>query len=86
MHYNSQKSLNRKDMGGSISVAMAGIFMAKMEKDVLKPPYQIFYRRYVDDLYLRKHYFVHIFLLSQGLRTMSWGPHPFFVLFFLKNY
>ena len=41
-------------MGGSISVVMAGIFMAKMEKDVLKPPYPIFYRRYVDDVYVRR--------------------------------
>ena len=41
-------------MGGSISVVMAGIFMCKLEKDVLKPPYPIFYKRYVDDTYVRK--------------------------------
>ena len=41
-------------MGGPISVAMAGIYMAKLEKDVLKPPLPIFYRRYVDDTYVRR--------------------------------
>ena len=41
-------------MGGPISVAMAGIFMSKMEKDIIKPPYPIFYKRYVDDVYFRR--------------------------------
>ena len=41
-------------MGGPISVAIANIFMAKLEKDVIKPPYPIFYKRYVDDTYVRR--------------------------------
>ena len=41
-------------MGAPISVAIANIFMAKLEKDVIKPPYPIFYKRYVDDTYVRR--------------------------------
>ena len=41
-------------MGGSISVVMAGIFMVKLEREVLKPPLPIFYKRYVDDTYVRR--------------------------------
>ena len=48
------KQIDGCPMGSSISVVMAGIFMAKLERDVIKPPYPIFYQRYVDDTYVRK--------------------------------
>ena len=42
-------------MGGSLSVVFSGIFMAKMEADVVDPLNPEFYKRYVDDIYsLRK--------------------------------
>ena len=42
-------------MGGSLSVVFSGIFMAKMEADVVGPINPFFYERYVDDIYsLRK--------------------------------
>ena len=41
-------------MGSPIPVAMAGIFMNKLERDVIKPPLPIFYKRYVDDIYVRR--------------------------------
>ena len=37
-------------MGGSLSVVLAGIFMAKMECDVVQPYQPQFYKRYVDDI------------------------------------
>ena len=36
-------------MGGSLSVVFAGIFMAKMEVEIVKPYNPLFYKRYVDD-------------------------------------
>ena len=48
------KQIDGCPMGGSISVVMAGIFMVKLERDVLKPPLPIFYKRYVDDTYVRR--------------------------------
>ena len=39
-------------MGGSISVVMANIYMAKLENDLVKPENPIFYQRYVDDIYV----------------------------------
>ena len=48
------KQIDGCPMGGPISVAMAGIFMKKLETDVIKPPYPIFYKRYVDDIYVRR--------------------------------
>ena len=36
-------------MGIPNSVALAGIFMNKLEKDVIKPPLPIVYKQYVDD-------------------------------------
>ena len=40
-------------MGGPISLAFADIYMCKMEDDVVAPVKQIFYRRYVDNTYIR---------------------------------
>ena len=48
------KQIDGCPMGGPISVVMSGIFMSKLEKDVLKPPLPIFYKRYVDDIYVRR--------------------------------
>ena len=43
-------------MGGPISVVFSDIYMCKMEEDVVKPLKPIFYKRYVDDMYVkRKH-------------------------------
>ena len=41
-------------MGSPIYEAMAGIFMHKLERVVIKPPLPIFYKRYVDDIYVRR--------------------------------
>ena len=41
-------------MGGPISVAFSDIYMCKMKEDVLKPFKPIFYKRYVDDAYVKK--------------------------------
>ena len=41
-------------MGGLISVVFADIFMCKMEDDVVAPIKPIFYKRYVDDIYIRR--------------------------------
>ena len=41
-------------MEGLISVVFSDIYMYKMEEDVVKPLRPIFYRRYVDDEYVRR--------------------------------
>ena len=41
-------------MGGPISVVFADIYMCKMEDDVVAPIKAIFYKRYVDDTYIRR--------------------------------
>ena len=41
-------------MGGPISVVFSGIYMCKMESDVLKPLKPIFYKRYMDDTYIKR--------------------------------
>ena len=48
------KQIDGCSMGGVLSVVFSGIFMAKMEKDVVKPVTPIFYDRYVDDIYTRR--------------------------------
>ena len=41
-------------MGGPVSVVSSGIFMSKMEFDVVVPAKPIFYKRYADDTYVRR--------------------------------
>ena len=41
-------------MGGPVSVVFSDIFMCKMGEDVVVPVKPIFYKRYVDDTYIRK--------------------------------
>ena len=41
-------------MGGPISVVFSDIFMCKMDLDVVAPAKPIFYKRYVDDTYMRR--------------------------------
>ena len=41
-------------MGGPISVVFEYIYMCKMEDDVVAPLKPIFYKRYVDDTYVRR--------------------------------
>ena len=41
-------------MGGSLSVALANIWMVKMENDIVIPQKSIFYERYVDDIINRR--------------------------------
>ena len=48
------KQVNSCLMGGPISVAFSDIFMCKMEFDVVVPGKPIFYKRYVDDTYVRR--------------------------------
>ena len=41
-------------MGGPISVVFSDIYMCKMEDDVVAPLKPMFYKRYVDDTYVRR--------------------------------
>ena len=41
-------------MGGPVSVVLAGCFMAKVEKLKVTPSNPKFYKRYVDDIYVRR--------------------------------
>ena len=41
-------------MGGPISIVFSYIFMCKMELDVVVPAKPIFYKRYVDDMYVQR--------------------------------
>ena len=41
-------------MGGAISVVFPNTYMCKMEDDVVSPIKLIFYKRYVDDFYIRR--------------------------------
>ena len=41
-------------MGGPMSVVFADIYMCKMEDDVVAPIKPMFYKRYVDDTYLKR--------------------------------
>ena len=48
------KQIDRCPMGGPISVIFADIFMFKIEDDVVPPIKPLFYKRYVDDTYVRR--------------------------------
>ena len=48
------KQIDGCSMGGSLSVVLSGIFMAKLESDVVNPIVPVFYERYVDDVYTRR--------------------------------
>ena len=41
-------------MGGPISVIFSDIYMCKMEDDIVVPTKPIFYKRFVDDTYVRR--------------------------------
>ena len=41
-------------MGGSISVVFLDIYLCKMEEDAVIPAKPIFYKRYVDNTYVRR--------------------------------
>ena len=48
------KQIDRCPMGSPVSVVSSDIFMCKMEEDVVVPAKPIFYKRYVDDTYIRR--------------------------------
>ena len=48
------KQIDGCPMGGPISVVFSDIYMCKMEEDVVKPLKPIFYKRYVDDTYVKR--------------------------------
>ena len=48
------KQIDGCPMGGPIYVVFSDIYMCKMEEDVVKPLKPIFYKRYVDDTYVRR--------------------------------
>ena len=48
------KQIDGCPIGGTISVVMSGIYMAKMERDVVNPKNPIFYKQYVDDTYVQR--------------------------------
>ena len=41
-------------MGGPISVVLLDIYVCKMEEDIVTPSKPLFYKRYVDDTYVRR--------------------------------
>ena len=48
------KQIDGNPMGGPISVVFADIYMCKMEDYVVAPIKPIFYKRYVEDTYVRR--------------------------------
>ena len=48
------KQINGCAMGNPLSVILANLFMAKLERDVVDPAKPILYKRYVDDVFLSK--------------------------------
>ena len=48
------KQIDGCPMGGPMSVVFTDIYMCKMEDDVVVPIKPIFYKRYVDDTYIRR--------------------------------
>ena len=48
------KQVNGCAMGNPLSVTLASIFMAKLERDIVDPAKPILYKRYVDDVFTRK--------------------------------
>ena len=48
------KQIGGCPMGGSISVVFSDIYMCKIEEDVVKPLKPIFYKRYVNDRYVKR--------------------------------
>ena len=48
------KQIDGCSMGSPLSVDLSGIFMTKLEKDVVYPTKPILYERYVDDVFTRK--------------------------------
>ena len=49
-----KKVFKRSLMGGPMSLVFSDICKCKMEKDVVKRLKPIFYKRYVDDMYVKK--------------------------------
>ena len=48
------KQVDGCTMGGPLSVVLANIFLSKMEKEIITPMKPIFYKRYIDDIYVRR--------------------------------
>ena len=48
------KQIDGCTMGGPVSVALANIFMTKMENEIVSVASPCFYKRYVDDIYVRR--------------------------------
>ena len=48
------KQIDGCPMSGPMSVVFSEIFMCKMKEDVVVPAEPIFYKRYVDDTYIRR--------------------------------
>ena len=48
------KQIDGCPMGGPISVVFSDIYMCKMEEDIVKSLKPIFYKRYVDDTYVKR--------------------------------
>ena len=48
------KQIDGCAMGGPISVALSDIYVCKIEEDIVAPSKPLFYKRYVDDTYVRR--------------------------------
>ena len=47
------KQIDGCPMGGPLSVVFSDIYMCKIEEEVVKPLKSIFYKRYVNDTYVK---------------------------------
>ena len=81
----NSKFCKQKDgstIGGPLSVTFSDIYMAKMERDVVRPFNPIFYRRYVDDIYNRrkidkKDLYESLNKYHKNMQTVEKGPSKF---------
>ena len=48
------KKIDGCPMGGPLSVVLSDIYVCKMEEDIVTPSKPLFYKRYVDDTYVRE--------------------------------
>ena len=48
------KQIDHCPMGGPILAVLFDIYVCKMEEDIVAPSKPLFYKRYVDDIYVRR--------------------------------
>ena len=86
------KQVDGCPMGGPIFVVFSDIYVCKMEEDILIPANPIFYKRYVDDTYVRrkKHetdkLFIDLNSYHQNIKlTLEINPNKFLDTEIIRN-